>query len=84
MSVTLLIITINIVVSLAAFTMPRIMETGMFVPYRTLRNNTWYELITSGFLHGGYIHLAALLIKNTFCIFVEKQWTVHDVNHQIK
>ena len=26
----------------------------------------------------------ALLIKNTFCIFVEKQWTVHDVNHQIK
>jgi hypothetical protein len=28
--------------------------------------------------------ILALLIKNTFCIFVEKQWTVHDVNHQIK
>ena len=26
----------------------------------------------------------ALLNKHTFCIFVEKQWTVHDVNHQIK
>ena len=36
MSVTLLLITVNIMVSLAAFNMPRIMETGMFVPYRTL------------------------------------------------
>lgn len=66
MSVTLLLITTNIMVSLAAFNMPRIMETGMFVPYRTLRNNTWYELITSGFLHGGFIHLAFNMITLFF------------------
>ena len=42
------------------------MEIGMFVPYRTLRNNTWYELITSGFLHGGYIHLAFNMITLFF------------------
>ena len=66
MSVTLLLITVNIMVSLAAFNMPRIMETGMFVPYRAIRKNTWYELITSGFLHGGYIHLAFNMITLFF------------------
>ena len=66
MSVTLLLITVNIMMSLAAFNMPRIMETGMFVPYRTLRNKTWYELITSGLLHGSYIHLAFNMITLFF------------------
>ncbi len=66
MSVTLLLITVNIMVSLAAFNMPRIMEIGMFMPYRAIRKNTWYELITSGFLHGGYIHLAFNMITLFF------------------
>ena len=34
--------------------------------------------------NGDYHLKLVLLIKNTFCIFAEKQWTVHDVNHQIK
>jgi membrane associated rhomboid family serine protease len=66
MSATLLLIGINIVVSLAAFNAPRIMETGMFMPYRAIRKNTWYELITSGFLHGGYTHLAFNMITLFF------------------
>ena len=39
---------------------------------KTLQKQLYLELIR------------ALLNKHTFCIFVEKQWTVHDVNHQIK
>jgi len=65
MSATLLLIAINVVVSLAAFNVPRLMETGMFMPYRAIRKNTWYELITSGFLHGGYTHL----VFNMFTLF---------------
>jgi len=66
MSATLLLIAINVVVSLAAFNVPRLMETGMFMPYRAIRKNTWYELITSGFLHGGYTHLAFNMITLFF------------------
>jgi membrane associated rhomboid family serine protease len=66
MSATLLLIGINVVVSLAAFNAPRIMETGMFMPYRAIRKNTWYELITSGFLQGGCIHLAFNMITLFF------------------
>lgn len=36
------------------------------MPYRAIRKNTWYELITSGFLHGGYTHLAFNMITLFF------------------
>ena len=38
----------------------------MFMPYRAIRKNTWYELITSGFLHGSYMHLAFNMITLFF------------------
>ncbi|MFV1883476.1 MAG: rhomboid family intramembrane serine protease [Balneola sp.] len=66
MPITYTIIAINVVVSLVAFSVPRVMEIGMFMPYRTLRQNTWYELITSGFLHGGMTHLAFNMITLFF------------------
>lgn len=42
------------------------MELGMFMPYRTIREKTWYELITSGFLHGGITHLLFNMITLFF------------------
>lgn len=66
MSITLTLIAINAVISFAAFSIPKIMEIGMFMPYRTIRQNTWYELITSGFLHGGLTHLAFNMITLFF------------------
>lgn len=66
MPITYTIIAINVVVSLVAFSVPRVMEIGMFMPYRTLRQNSWYELITSGFLHGGMTHLAFNMITLFF------------------
>ena len=68
MSVTLILITINVMASIAAFADQRIMEVGIFMPYRTVRNNTWYELITSGFLHGDMGHLLFnMIILKTRC-----------------
>lgn len=37
----------------------------MLRPYRTIRRQTWYEVITSGFLHAGIAHLAV----NMFVLF---------------
>lgn len=64
--ITIVIIAVNILVSLAALYGPaEFMEKGMLRPYRTLRKQTWYEIITSGFLHGGLSHL----LVNMFVLF---------------
>ncbi|HAH50023.1 MAG TPA: rhomboid family intramembrane serine protease [Balneola sp.] len=36
------------------------------IPYRTIRNKTWYELITSGFVHGSISHLLFNMITLFF------------------
>lgn len=57
-SVTFLLITINTVVSLAAlYGSPQLIEKGYLKPYRVVREHTWYELFTSGFLHANFGHL---------------------------
>jgi membrane associated rhomboid family serine protease len=66
MFITYYIIGINAIVSLIGlFVYPKVIETGMMMPYRTIRNKTWYELITSGFVHGSVSHL----IFNMFTLF---------------
>ncbi len=66
MSATLSLIAINVAVSVAAFNSQKVMEIGMFMPYRAVRQKTWYELISSGFLHGGITHLAFNMITLFF------------------
>ena len=66
MPISLTLIAINVLVFFASSTIPKVMEIGLFMPYRTVRSNTWYELITSGFLHGGFAHLAFNMITLFF------------------
>lgn len=66
MPITYTLIAINVIVSFAAFSVPKIMENGLFMPYRTIRQKTYYEMITSGFLHGGIGHLAFNMITLFF------------------
>ncbi|SMO42856.1 rhomboid family intramembrane serine protease [Gracilimonas mengyeensis] len=66
MSVTLILIAANVVISLAAlFAIPQLFNKGMMIPYRVVRENTWYELISSGFIHAGIGHL----FLNMFVLF---------------
>ncbi len=66
LSLTLIIIGINVLVSLAGFYVnPKVIELGMFMPYRVVRKNTWYEIITSGFVHANFTHL----LFNMFTLF---------------
>ena len=66
MPLTFTLIAINVLVYVAVHAVPKIMEVGMLMPYRTLRQNTWYELITSGFLHGSVTHLLFNMITLFF------------------
>lgn len=56
--VTFYLVAANILVSLTAlYLYPPLIEWGYLKPYRTVRQKTWYELITSGFLHANLGHL---------------------------
>ena len=66
MTVTLTLIAVTAAISFAAlYIQPRLMDKGMLRPYRTVRDGTWYEVITSGFLHAGVGHL----LVNMFVLF---------------
>ncbi len=55
---TFYLVVTNVVVSLGAlYLYPNFIEKGYLKPYRTVRENSWYELITSGFLHANLGHL---------------------------
>lgn len=66
MSVTLLLIVANVIISLAAlYAVPQILDRGMMIPYRMVRQKTWFELISSGFVHASLGHL----FLNMFVLF---------------
>lgn len=57
-SATFYLIAINTIVSLAGlYLYPAIIERGYLKPARVVKEHTWYELITSGFLHINFTHL---------------------------
>ncbi|WP_138430651.1 rhomboid family intramembrane serine protease [Fodinibius saliphilus] len=56
--VTFYLLATTIIVSLVAlFVYPPLTEWGYLRPYRTVREKSWYELLTSGFLHANVGHL---------------------------
>lgn len=56
--VTFYLVAANVLVSLVAlYIYPPLIEVGYLRPYRTVRSKTWYELLTSGFLHANIGHL---------------------------
>lgn len=67
MYITYYLIAANAIVSLIGLFMnPKVIEVGMMMPYRTIRNKSWYELITSGFVHGSISHLLFNMITLFF------------------
>lgn len=57
-SVTMYLIAANAVISLyTLYANPSLIEKGFLKPYRVTRKHTWYELLTSGFLHANFTHL---------------------------
>ncbi|MDZ7689721.1 MAG: rhomboid family intramembrane serine protease [Balneolaceae bacterium] len=56
-SVTFLLIVANVLVYFITNLNYDLIDKGYLKPYRVVRENTWYELITSGFLHANLTHL---------------------------
>jgi len=57
LSLTLIIIIITVAASLAAFNNEALYRKGVLNPYLMFENGEYWRLISSGFLHGNYMHL---------------------------
>ncbi|HLF63382.1 MAG TPA: rhomboid family intramembrane serine protease [Saprospiraceae bacterium] len=65
-SITLVIIIVTAMISVQAFARPGIIERLKHHPYSEVRNGEWFRLLTSGFVHSGWVHL----LINMFVLFM--------------
>lgn len=57
MSITVIIIIITVIISISAFSNPKVMNDLIFYPPAVSNNNQYYRFITCGFIHADYGHL---------------------------
>lgn len=55
--ITYIIIGITVVVSYLCFNNQDLFRKLALIPYRTVKNNEWYRLVTHGFVHADMTHL---------------------------
>ncbi|MEE2929273.1 MAG: rhomboid family intramembrane serine protease [Pseudomonadota bacterium] len=71
--VTAILIAANTVASLIALSSGRFMEKNLFHVAAVLREKEWHRMVTSGFLHGGLLHLLVnMYVLYLFGGFVER------------
>jgi membrane associated rhomboid family serine protease len=75
MNVTLLIIVITCIISLICFENRALFDQLKHHPASEARNNEWYRMVTSGFLHADYFHLGVnMYVLYGFGSFVENRF----------
>ncbi|MDR2065811.1 MAG: rhomboid family intramembrane serine protease [Prevotellaceae bacterium] len=57
MDLTLTIIIITALASIAAFESPRLFDKFLLSPYMIVHKKEWYRLVTHGFIHANWAHL---------------------------
>lgn len=71
--VTSLLIAGNVIASLIALSNPPFMERNLFHVGPILERREWHRMVTSGFLHGGFLHLFVnMYVLFMFGGFVER------------
>ncbi|MDR3366555.1 MAG: rhomboid family intramembrane serine protease [Prevotellaceae bacterium] len=60
MTITLVILTV--LVSIAAFRRRALFDRLLLSPYRVVYRKEWYRIVTHGFVHADYVHLAVNMI----------------------
>lgn len=66
MSATLVFVIITVLITINAWNNPGLTNRWIFNPYSVNQNKQYYRFITSGFLHGGFIHL----LFNMFVLYM--------------
>lgn len=74
--ITYIIIGITLLVSFNCFSNRRLFVRLAFIPYRTVKNNEWYRLITHGFVHADSMHLLVNMFTFwSFGTYIEKYFS---------
>lgn len=76
LSITLIIIVINVVVSFMAFQNEELYYKLCFWPEKVWHNKEWYRLLTGGYIHANFQHLMFNMISLfSFGPFIEAEFT---------
>lgn len=76
--ITYLLIAATILVSYLCFKDHSLFNKLSFIPYRVVKNNEWYRLITHGFVHADYTHLLVNLFTFwSFGTYMEQVFAVN-------
>lgn len=74
---TYIIIFLTVIVSIAALRNRTLFDRLSLVPYRVVHDRQWWRVITHGFVHGDYVHLAVnMFVLLSFGQFIER-FSVH-------
>ena len=57
LTITIIIIAITVIISLRALSNPMMLQKWMMNPYMVFHRKQYWRLISSGFIHGSFIHL---------------------------
>jgi membrane associated rhomboid family serine protease len=75
MLITLILVAVTVLVSMAAFNNEALFMQLRHYPGSVKRNGEWYRLITHGFVHADYVHLALnMLVLYQFGGMVEAKY----------
>jgi membrane associated rhomboid family serine protease len=76
MSINLIFVILCCIISYAAFQNRKLMNSLLDWPYREKRNNEYYRLLSSGFIHADWIHLIVnMFVLYQFGEIVERYYT---------
>lgn len=74
---SLIIIILTVVASLAAFQNHGFFEKALFRPYLMKNNNEWWRWVSNGFIHADYTHLIVNMLSfYFFASYVEQEFNV--------
>jgi len=77
-SISLILVAVNVVFSVLAFSRPELMARYQFNAYMISHRNQWYRFITHAFLHADWIHLIVnMFVLWQFGSLVENRLAYH-------
>ena len=71
-SITLVLVIVTVIISYRAFGRPEMLNLLKHSPFMEVNKKEWYRMLTSGFVHGDWIHLGVnMYVLYSFGEFVE-------------
>lgn len=71
--VPLIILLITVIMNIAAFKSPDLMNKWVLFPYRAAKRGSYWELVTSGFIHADFVFFMYDTVRDSHVHKEQKQ-----------